>query len=103
MAYLHLYLEAAQIPRRKCQKKKVEGLTREAVKALMDAPDPLSRTGRRDMAFMVLLYSTAARLDEILSMKNSQLHLSRSFKRAVVVTGQPIDCKHGDRDKSLLP
>ena len=41
---LHLYLEAAQIPRRKCQKKKVEGLTREAVKALMDAPDPLRRT-----------------------------------------------------------
>ena len=36
VAYLHLYLEAAQIPRRKCQKKKVEGLTREAVKALMD-------------------------------------------------------------------
>ncbi len=85
VAYLHFYLEAAQIPRRKCQKKKVEGLTREAVKALMDAPDPLSRTGRRDMAFMVLLYSTAARLDEILSMKNSQLHLSGEKPYAVII------------------
>ena len=63
----------------------MEGLTREAVKALMDAPDPLSRTGRRDMAFMVLLYSTAARLDEILSMKNSQLHLSGEKPYAVII------------------
>ncbi len=84
-AYLHFYLEAAQIPRRKCQKKKVEGLTREAVKALMYAPDPLSRTGRRDMAFIILLYSTAARLDEILSMKNSQLHLSDDKPYAVII------------------
>ena len=53
----------------------MDGLTREAVKALLDAPDPLSRTGRRDMAFLILLYSTAARLDEPLSMMNSQLHL----------------------------
>ncbi len=85
VAYLHFYLEAAQIPRRKCQKKKVEGLTREAVKALMDAPDPSSRTGRRDVAFMILLYSTAARLDEILSMKNSQLHLSAEKPYAVII------------------
>ena len=82
---LHFYLEAAQIPRRKCPKKKVEGLTREAVKALMNAPDPLSKTGRRDMAFMVLLYSTAARLDEILSMKNSQIHLSGEKPYAVII------------------
>lgn len=85
VTYLHFYLEAAQIPRRKCQKKKVEGLTREAVKALMDAPDPSSRTGRRDIAFMILLYSTAARLDEILSMKNGQLHLSDKKPYAVII------------------
>lgn len=84
-AYLHFYLEAAQIPRRKCRKKKVEGLTREAVKALPDTPNPSSRTGRRDMAFMILLYSTAARLDEILSMKNSQLHLSAEKPYAVII------------------
>lgn len=85
VAYLHLYLEAAQIPRRKCQKKKVEGLTRDAVKALMNAPDPSSRTGRRDIAFIILLYSTAARLDEILSMKNGQLHLSDEKPYAVII------------------
>lgn len=84
-AYLHLYLEAAQIPRRKCLKKKVDGLTREAVKALLDIPDPAGRTGRRDMVFLILLYSTAARLDEILSMKTSQLHLSAEKPYAVII------------------
>lgn len=75
VAYLYLYQEATGIPRQKCVKKKIDGLTRGAVKALMESPDPTSRTGHRDMAFMILLYSTAARLDEVLSMKNKQLHL----------------------------
>ena len=40
VAYLHLYLEAGQIPRRKCQKKEVEGPGREAGKGLAGAPGP---------------------------------------------------------------
>lgn len=75
VAYLYLYQEATGIPRQKCVKKRICGLTREAVKALMESPDPSSRTGRRDMALMILLYGTAARLNEVLSMKNKQLHL----------------------------
>ena len=39
----------------------------------------------RDMAFMVLLYSTAARLDELLSMKNSQIHLDVSKPHATII------------------
>ena len=84
-AYLYLYQEASGIERRKCTKKKVEGMSRAAVKALMEAPDPSRRTGRRDMAFMVLLYSTAARLDELLSMKNSQIHLDVSKPHATII------------------
>lgn len=85
VAYLYLYQEASEIERRKCPKKKVEGMSRAAVKALMEAPDPSSRTGRRDIAFIVLLYSTAARLDEILSMKNSQIHLNAPKPHATVI------------------
>ena len=75
VAYLYLYQEATGIPRQKCVKKKVSGLTREAVKALLESPDPFSKTDRRDMAFMILLYGTATRLDEVLSMKNKHLNL----------------------------
>lgn len=84
-SYLYLHQEAAEIPRRKCTKKKVEGMSRLAVKALMEAPDPSIRTGRRDMAFIILLYSTAARLDEILSMKNGQLHLDAEKPYATII------------------
>ncbi len=65
---LYLYQEAKLIKRQKCQKRKVEGLTREAVAAILAAPDPSTRTGKRDLVFLTLLYATAARLDEILSM-----------------------------------
>lgn len=73
--YLYLAQEAALIPRKKSGKKKGEGLSREAVKALLESVDPSNNTGRRDLTIMVLLYGTAARLDEILSLKNEQVHL----------------------------
>lgn len=73
--FLYLYQEAKEIERFKVQKKKVEGLTRPAVKALLAAPDQSSHMGRRDLMLLLMLYSTAARIDEILSMKVGQLHL----------------------------
>lgn len=75
VAYLYLYQEATGIPRQKCIKKKVSGLTREAVKVLMESPDPSSKTGRRDMAFMILLYGTAAQL-ALACWYSSKLHVS---------------------------
>jgi len=84
-AYLYLYHEASGISRRKCTKKKVTGMSRRAVKALMEAPDPSTKKGRRDLSFIILLYSTAARLDELLSMKNGQLHLYADKPYASIV------------------
>jgi site-specific recombinase XerD len=75
--YLYIYQEASEISRRKTQKKKVSGMSREAVKTLMDAPNPKTHTGQRDLVFMVLLYATATRIDELLSLKNDQLHLEK--------------------------
>lgn len=40
ITYLCLFQESTGIPRQKCVKKKVDGLTREAVKALMESPEP---------------------------------------------------------------
>ncbi|MGN0078859.1 MAG: tyrosine-type recombinase/integrase [Coriobacteriales bacterium] len=73
--YAYLQQEASQIPRMKEQKKKVEGMSKEAVKALMECPDASTRTGKRDLVLMVVLYATAARIDEVLSLKVGQLHL----------------------------
>lgn len=85
--FLYIFNSACSIDRRKCQKKKVEGLSRGAVKALMECPDAKTASGRRDLTFMVLLYSTAARLDEMLSLKVKQLHLEQ-FKPSATIIGK---------------
>lgn len=53
----------------------MNGMSKEAVKILLEEPDTSTKTGRRDMVFMVLLYSTAARIDELLNMKVKQLNI----------------------------
>ena len=73
--YLHLSQAASQIPRKKVYTKKVKGMSKKAVKTLLATPDSSTRVGRRDIALMVVMYSTAARIDEILSMKIEHLHL----------------------------
>lgn len=85
VSYLFLYQEATDIPRMKCGKKQIKGMSKEAVKVLMGTPDVSNRTGRRDMALIIMLYSTAARLDEVLGMKNSQLHLTADRPYATII------------------
>lgn len=73
--YLYLFQDAKKIKRQKCVKKKVHGLTRDAVAAMLAAPDLSTKTGKRDVVFLTVLYATAGRLDEIRSIKISQVHL----------------------------
>ncbi len=77
-SFKHLYLEAKEIPKVPTVKKKVSGLSRDAVQALAVSPDLSTKTGRRDLTAIVLLYDTAVRLDELLSLKVRDLHLGRN-------------------------
>lgn len=88
--YIYLADEAANIKLRKTQKKKIQGLSRKAVQAILDEPDAKSYTGLRDLVFMIMLYATAARVDEMLSLKISDLHLGDSRPYVVI---------HGKRNK----
>ena len=47
----------------------------EAVTAMLEAPDTTTAIGRRDLVFLTVLYATAARMDEVLSIKIGHLHL----------------------------
>lgn len=76
VALLYLYHEAKMIKRLKCVKKKVNGLTKDAVTAIMAEPDLQTKTGRRDLTLLMLLYGTAARIGEILSLRVGNLHLN---------------------------
>jgi len=60
--YIHIQQAATQIPLKKTAKKKVHGLSRAAVKALLDQPDQRRPAGRRDLTLLVLMYNTAVRM-----------------------------------------
>lgn len=70
-----LSAQAASVEERKGPKRKVEGMTRDAVAALMAAPDQSTAGGRRDLAVMVTLYATACRVSELLALQVGDLHL----------------------------
>jgi site-specific recombinase XerD len=71
----YLYQEAKHVRRQNCPKRKVTGLTREAVTAMLEAPDTTTAIGRRDLVFLTVMYATAARMDAVLSIKIGHLHL----------------------------
>ncbi len=83
--YLYLLDEAAQVPLRKKAKKKVSGLSREAVKFILAEPDTTHKTGIRDLALMVVLYAAAARIDEILSIRINDLKLDAKNPYVVIL------------------
>ena len=85
--YLYLQTSASQIPRKKTVTKKVSGLSRDAVKAIMSQPDQQNRTDRRDLTLLVLMYNTAVRIDEILSLQMKDIHLSGN-KPHITVKGK---------------
>ena len=85
---IYLYQDAKAIKRQKCVKKKVSGLTRDAVTAMLSAPDLTTITGRRDLVFMIILYATAARLGELLSLKIKQIHIKGAKKPYVNIIGK---------------
>lgn len=87
ITYLHLSQAASQIKRKKTYAKKVKGMSKEAITALLNAPDTTTSTGRRDIALMSVMYSTAARIDEVLSMKIDHLRLDAP-KPCITVLGK---------------
>lgn len=76
LEYMYLYDEATEIPLRKVPKTKVKGMSKAAVKALLAAPDTGTLTGVRDLVLILVLYSTAARIDEVLSIKLKHIHMN---------------------------
>lgn len=98
LVYLSAYEAACTIPSMKVPKRKINGLSKKAVKQLFEMPKLSTKTGRRDLAFMILLYSTAARLDEILSLTVQDVHLETK-KPYISIVGKG----HKRRTLYLLP
>jgi site-specific recombinase XerD len=85
ISFLYLSQAASLIQRKKQYTKKVKGMSKKAVQALLAAPDSSTNSGRRDIALMVVMYSTAARIDEILSMRIEYLHLDADKPNVTII------------------
>ena len=82
---LYLYEDATRIPRKKEVRKKVKGMSKKAVQVLLSVPDLSTKAGRRDLTLMVIIYNTATRIDEILSLKIEQLHLDMQKPNITII------------------
>lgn len=75
-ANIYLQAEIAKVPVRKCQSKVVEFFSDNALKALLEQPDRSKKTGLRNSCFMILMYDTGARCQEILDLRIKDLVLN---------------------------
>jgi integrase/recombinase XerD len=63
------------ISSKRSSEKEIIYLEKDAMKALLAAPDQKNARGRRDLAIMALLYDTGARIQELINLKVKNLRL----------------------------
>ncbi|HCS72335.1 MAG TPA: hypothetical protein DIW17_00470 [Clostridiales bacterium] len=82
------YHELSVIPLKKQKAEhEIEFFSEIALEAILAEPDSDTRKGIRDLMFMILLYDTGARLQEILDLHLNNLHID-SDDRYVILTGK---------------
>lgn len=74
------------IPFKKRQQGIIEHLTQENLQLLLKQPDITSKRGRRDLAIMVTLYDTGARIQELIDLKACDVRLSKPA--TITLTGK---------------
>ena len=72
---------------------KVDYMTEEAVKALLNAPDTTTRIGLRDQFFMILLYDTGGRIQEIIDIRICHIKIGKNA--SILLHGK------GDKTRSV--
>ena len=85
-AYLHLSQQILQIPCKKHPPSTVQHLTTEQIKDLLEAPNPRTESGRRDMTLLSVLYDTGARVQELCDLRIRDVRLEKPAR--VVLTGK---------------
>lgn len=84
---MYCYQETALIPVKKAKEHEIEFFSEAALEAILSEPDSSTRRGMRDLMFMILLYDTGARIQEILDLRLNDLHID-SGEKYVVLTGK---------------
>jgi len=75
--HLEQWQSVLSIKIKKTEKRSVNHLTIEGVKLLLEQIPGTTKTGRRDLAMIALLYDSGARVQEMIDLTPSNLHLTR--------------------------
>jgi site-specific recombinase XerD len=65
------------IPTKRCDRPVLGYLSREEMQAVLDAPDPSTWSGRRDVVLLTTLYNTGARVSEVTALRVADVLLDR--------------------------
>jgi site-specific recombinase XerD len=74
---IYFQVELSNVPRKKEPVRTVEHLSESVLECLFKQPDVGKPNGRRDQFFMILMYDTAARCQELLNLKVGDVNLKR--------------------------
>ncbi len=75
--HLGLCQQLLAVPPKRSTQRTVEHLGLQEMRALLQAPDPATKEGRRDHALLLAMYNTGARVQEILDVRPRDLQLER--------------------------
>lgn len=89
-----LYVKVRKVPVQKTGPRKVRYMTETALKTILEQPNTAKRNGFRDRFFMILLYDTGARVQELLDLKLKDFSLESSTP-FVYLTGK------GDKTRAV--
>lgn len=83
-----LYLDADAIPRKKDTKvHRIEFFSESALETILAQPDKRKKNGQRDLFFLILMYDTGARAQEMLDLKVRDMNMGEN-NPYVVITGK---------------
>lgn len=85
--FMSCYHEISLIPAKKVPDHEIEFFSEKALEEILAMPDTSTNKGIRNLVFMILLYDSAARIQEILDVKLQDLHITGD-ERYIVLTGK---------------
>ena len=82
-----LFLDVKVIPKKKDTRvREIEFFSESALKAILEQPDRNKKNGQRDLFFMILMYDTGARVQELVDLTLGDIRLTHPAM--VILTGK---------------
>lgn len=75
-ALMAIDMDVRKVRPHRVVRNRVEYMSETVLKILLEQPDPNTQRGLRDRFFMILLYDTGARIQEILDLRLKDIHLN---------------------------